>query len=633
MSFDDIERDEPEQLLLPGRRNFLKTLGVAGIGGLAGCGGDTSQETTTQTTTTQSDETTTTTTEEPSRTIGGSYVSGSGTDAQSLNFLSIADGESSDRIGLTLDGAYAITTDLEVFPLWADISTEDGKTYTVELRDNLQWGAGYGQMTADDWVYMIKEVFQADPNWAGYPNPGDWKRDGKPIPVEKTGKLTFDIKLPSVDPAFPLKPIMWGAYCMPKGIIEKYRPDEDVDGLKQDQEIQTLAYSGNLGPYNYENWARESEFVATRNDDYYMHDVDDVPEAWTRAPYFEDFTYKVIPEESTRLNALKAGELTATGIPETKVKQFEDLDDISINVAPQPYMTSLIYNQRANGNFYEVLRKKEARQALARAVNKNAIVDQILRGYATVGHTFQPTFSKWYSDESVVQTGVGDEYGAEKARQMLEPTLSGTPYSYDGDRIVDENGEQVTLQLVYSQGTDTTKTMSQFIAQEYDKIGLNVELSAVQFNTMLSKYAQNSVKNNPDYNGEPDWNRGPFNAGPRDQSVSQEPWDLMTGIIFNTYPRTPSSTRTFAIEKGGINYYGYVPETDFNALYDDAETTVDEAARKDIYADIFGALSKEQPFNFLNMGVSIAGYDARVQGPSEEFGYGWDSNTWYFKQG
>ena len=415
-------------------------------------------------------------------------------------------------------------------------------------------------------------------------------------------------------------------------LIEKYRGDEDVEGLKQDEEVQTLAYSGNLGPYNFEKWERESEFVATRNGDYYMHDAEDVSDAWKGAPYFDRFTYKVIPEESTRLSALRTGELTTTGIPETKVQQFEGVDGINVNVAPQPYMTSLIYNQRANGNFYEAFRKKEVRQALARAVNKQVIAEQILRGYANVAHTFQPQFSKWYSDESVVETGIGDSYGSEKARSMLEPALSDTPYSYDGDRVVDQNGEQVTLQLVYSQGTDTTVDMSEFIAQEYDKIGLNVELSGVQFNTMLSKYAQNSVENNPDYDGEPDYNAGPFNAGPRDQAVSEEQWDLMTGIVFNTYPRTPSSTRGFMIEQGGINYYGYVPETDFNSLFDQATSTPDEQERKDIYGQIFGALSEELPYNFLNMGVSIAGYQGDVRGPDEEFGFAWDSNTWYFAQ-
>ena len=619
--------EEPKKLLFPKRRSFLKTLGIGGAAAsLAGCTGEDSGEATTSGGETETDGDMTET--DTGGDMPSGYVSGAATDAQSLNFLSIADMPSANRVGLTLDSAYAITTDNEVFPLWADISSDDGRVYTVELRDNLQWGADYGQMTSEDWVYMIKEVFQADDNWAGYPNQSDWQRGGEAIPVEKTGTTSFEIQLPEVDPAFPLKPIMWGAFCMPKGIIEKYRPDNDQEGLAQDEEVQTLAYSGNLGPYNFESWDRESAFVATRNEDYYMQDADDVPEAWTDAPYFDSYTYQVIPEESTRLSALQTGEIDASGIPETKVSQFEGRDNVDVKVIPQAFMSSLIYNQRANGNFYEALRIKEVRQALAHVVNKEAIADNILRGYATVAHTFQPQFSDWYVDDQVTEYGVGDTYDHETARNMLENNLDSTPYSYDGDTIVDSDGDPVTLSLVFAQGTETTQTTAEFIAQEYGKIGLDVEVNGVQFNTLLNKYVSNSYQGS----GEPEFNAGPYNGGNRDNSVSPESWDLMTGIIFNTYPRTPSSTRDFTIKQGGINYYGYYPDTDFNALFDEATTTVDEDARREVYAEIFGALSEEQPFNFLNMGVDIIGYDSRVEGPVEEFGSGWDSNVWRFAQ-
>jgi peptide/nickel transport system substrate-binding protein len=629
------EEKWPTALHRPGRRDLLKVLGVGGVTALAGCSGQNDQQSTAGDSTETDDGSVETNTPRPTeedaaREVGGSYISGTATDAQSLNFYTTADGESADRYGLTLDGAYAITTEQEVFPLWLDLTTDDGRVYTAELRDNLQWSEPYGQMTAEDWVYQIKEVFQDDANWAGFPNQSDWKRNDEWIPVEKTGDLSFEIQLPEVDPAFPLKPIMWAQMCMPKGLIEKYRDDEDLEGFKSDEEVQSLSYTGNLGPYTFENWKREDEFVAVRNENYYMREAENVPEAWTNAPYFDDYTLKVIPEESTRLSALKSGEITVTGIPETKVKQFEQSSDVYVNKAPQPYMTSLIYNQRGNANFAEAIRKVEVRQALAQAVDKRAIVDNILRGYANVAHTFQPQFSQWYVDDEVTEYGVGDQYGAEMARSNLESAISDTPFEYDGDTVVDSrSGDAVKLRLVYSQGTDTTQTIAEFVKQEYAKIGLEVsEIKGLQFNTMLSKYAQNSWTGD----GEPPWSAGPFNMGPREEAVSEEQWDLMVGIVFNTYPRTPTSTRDFTVERGGINYYGYYPETDFGSLFDEAAKETDEAARKELFGQIFGALSEEQPFNFLNMGVSIAGYQEQVQGPQPEFGFGWDSNTWYFSQ-
>jgi len=419
---------------------------------------------------------------------------------------------------------------------------------------------------------------------------------------------------------------MWGQYCMPKGLLEKYVPDKDLEGLQQDEEVQQLAYSGNLGAYDFEEWEREAKFTATRNDDYYMHDADDVPESWQNAPFFDRFTYKVIPEESTRLSAIKTGEVTQTGIPSNKVDQLEGTDGMYINVVPQAFNSLLIYNQRANG--WGPFREQSVRQALANAVDKQAVVENVLRGYANVAHTFQPQFSEWYDDSRVVETGVGDSYDHDQVRSDLESALSGTDYGYDGDQVVGPDGDQVTLKLVYPTGTQTTETTCEFIAQEYGGVGIDVELEGVQFNTLLSKYAQNSY----DGSGEPEWNAGPFNAGPRDEATSEEAWDMQYGIVFNTYPRTPSSTRVFWDKKESTNYFGYYPETDFGSLYDQASQATDESERQELYAEIFGSLSEEQPCNFINMGVDIFGYDEQVRGPVKEFGNGWNQNTWYFDQ-
>lgn len=617
----------PDSLLLPKRRDLLKVLGIGGAVSLAGCmgggsnngnsGGNTPTDGTTQGGTNAP-------TPSGKQEVQGKYLEGASTGAETLHWVQISDVPSNQRVVLTMDSAYGVTTENEVFPLWADISTDDSRVYTIELRDNLQWSDPYGQMTAEDWVYTINKVFEAKDNWAGFTNQGDWKKNGKFIPVEKTGKLSFEIQLPEVDPVFPLRPVMWGQYCLPKGLLEKYAPKKDGEGLKKDKEIQTLSYTGNLGAYDFEKWDREAQFVATRADEYYMREASDVPEVWKGAPYFKNYTYKVIPEEATRLTALKEGELTETGIPETKAKQFEKRNDINVNIAPQPYISLLIYNMRTNG--FKPFRKQSVRRALSYVINKEVVANQILRGYATPAHTFQPQFSDWYNDSKVLETGVGDRFSTEKARTKLEKALSDTEYGYEGEELVGPDGSPVSLNLIYSTGTKTTQTACEYFAQQYGKIGIDVSLKGVKFNTMLSKYAQNSYQGK----GKPKWNSGAFNTGPRNKAVSEQSWDMMYGIIFNTYPRTPASTRSFFTKQSATNFYGYYPETDFASLYSKASTTVDEKKRKEILGKIFGKLSKEQPQNFIAMGVDIYGYDDALVGPVEQFGNEWNLNAWYF---
>ncbi|WP_251343556.1 ABC transporter substrate-binding protein [Haloplanus halophilus] len=594
---------------------MLKLLGVTGVAGLAGCSGDGNDSGTGST----------------DRSVDGTYVSASSVDAQSLNWLTIADATSGSFVTATLDGIWAIKPDREIFPLWGDYSTDDGRVYEIELRDNLEWGAGYGQMTAEDWVYMIENVFQARPNWSGYPNADAWFRmnpesgQPEPIPVEQTGELTFEIRLFQVDPSLPFKPILWRQQCIPKEILEKYVPNRDTEGLQQDEELNTLAYTGNLGPYTYDTWERSARYTVTRNEDYYLQDVDEVPERFRGAPYFEQQTVRVISEESTRLGALESGEVDSAGIPPDKANRFENLPNVTVNVTPQPFLRLIVYNMRANG--WEPFRSKAVRRALAFAVNKETVVQNVLRGYADVAQTMQPKWSDWYDDSEVREFGVGDRYGPEATRSRLGSALSDTEYAYDGERLVDGDGEQVTLSIYYDSGQPTEGTIAEYIAQEFgENAGIDVQPQAVSSSTFQSNYVRTSAPEGVD----PEWTAGVFNGGPRDVATSAEPWDMSINLQFNTYPFTPASSKGFFEKRGGINYYGYYPEANIAELYEEASATTDEERRRELFGRAFGLISEEQPFGFLAMPSSVTGYASNVRGYGEEFNTGWDSQTWYF---
>jgi len=598
------------------RRDVLKLIGATGVAGLAGCSGNGGSDGGG---------------ESNGRSVQGTYVSASSVDAQSLNWLTIADSTSGSYVTAALDGTWAVKPNREIFPLWADYSTDDGRVYEIELRENLEWGAGYGQMTAEDWVYMIKNVFQAQPNWSGYPNADSWFRTNpesgqqEPIPVEQTGTRTFEIRLFEIDPSFPFKPILWRQQCIPKGILEKYVPNEDAEGLKQDEELNTLAYTGNLGPYTYDDWERSARYTVTRNDDYYLKDVEGVPERFTEAPYFDQQVVRVISEESTRLGALESGEVDSAGIPPDKATRFENLSNVTVNVTPQPYARIIVYNMRANG--WGPFRSKAVRRALGFAVDKEQIVGNVLRGYGQVAQTMQPKWSQWYDDSRVEEFGVGDRYGPERTRSALESALSDTEYAYDGERLVNGSGEQVTLSIYYDSGQPTEGTIAEFVAQEFsENAGIDVQPEAVSSSTFQSNYVQTSASEGT----EPEWTAGVFNGGPRDVATSAEPWDMSINLQFNTYPFTPASSKGFFEKRGGINYYGYYPEEDIASLYEQATATTDEERRKELFGEAFGLISEEQPFGFLAMPSSVSGYAENVRGYDEEFNTGWDSQTWYF---
>ena len=619
------DQTDPSAVYTPDRRDLLKLIGVGSVAGLAGCtsdddgadGGSTDAGTSTATAAP----------EDATRTVGGDFVAVSGTDAESLNWLTIADNTSGSYIGRMLDGAWGIAEGGEIFPLWAEPSTDEGRVWEITLRDDLRWGAGYGQMTADDWVYMIREVFQAEENWTGYTNRDDWFRNDDPIPVERTGALSFTLELPEVDPSFAFKPVMWGQNAMPKGLLEKYVPDRDGEGLKQDEEIQTIAYAGNLGPYTYEEWDRDSQLVTVRNDDYYLGKLDSLLEKFRDAPFFERNVVRVIKEESARLGALETGEVTAAAIPPNKASRFQEMESVDAVVTPQPYISVLAYNMRANG--WTPFRRKAVRQALAHAVNKQAIADNIERGFAQVAQTMQPKWTKWYDDSRITNYGVGENYGPDRTRELLGEALSDTEYGYDGDALVDGDGARVSLSLFFQQASETNRTTAEFVAQEFGaNAGIDVTLQGT------SSFIGNYVANSPPEGTEAPWSSGAYNGGPRTVSVSTEPWNMSIALGFNTYPYTPSSSVGFFRERGDINYYGYVPSegVDIASLYQEASRTVDEGERKALFGEAFGLINDEQPFGFLTMSSDITGYQDELVGPTPVFENGWDSMSWYFRE-
>lgn len=624
------------------RRDMLRVLGVAGAAGLAGCSssgdGDGGDETTAGPDDTSEQSTAD---EEPDSALvqGNEYVTAQATGASSMYLPGISDQNTTDRLSLILDGSYAINGDREIFGLWFEETTmPDPSTVEITLRDNLQFADEYGQMTADDWKFHIEEIHQSD--WAGSTAASDWAG----IEVTVQDDLNFTLSLPEPNGDFIYGPPLWGAFIFPRGLTEKFMrsqeekeeiasnsdeyasadevPNGNLEDFQQADEVQNLTWTGNLGPYSLDEWERSSTFTAVKNDDYYAAEAagegNHFGEAWVDAPHFDSYTYRTISEQATRVNALTEGELTSINVPTGRFQSLKEGDAVDTYQVPQPFLGIMAYNQRSNG--WEGLEIKEVRQALSMAIDKDAIANQILRGLAETAVTFQPRWSSWYSEETVTPFGVGDSYDKEQAKTMLKENLP-SGYEYSGDKLLNPDGNQVTLQHVYSTGNETTATTAEFIGQELAGVGIKVEFTALQFNQMLKNYVANSYTGD----GEPEYSGGPYNAGPPDQTASAKPWDLMTGIAFNTYPFTPTSLEAFWTKTASTNYYGYTPDIDMAGLFEDLKTTVDTAERKEIVNEILGQLSEDQPVNFLTMSDDLFGYSVPVDPePTEEYLANWD---------
>ncbi|MCU4973352.1 ABC transporter substrate-binding protein [Halobacteria archaeon AArc-m2/3/4] len=554
-------------------------------------------------------------TEQHDREIQTEWIQAVPMEASNLSPYWVNDYASSLRIGLHLDGAYTLDENGDFYSLWVDDYENRGNdTYAFTLRDSLEWGGDYGAMTADDWVWFYHNVIDTDENWVGYLGRDDWRNVES---VDAEDRHTFVVELEQSDPLFVKRPTMWGTSILPRALTEPYYQDwQDGDdgageALNTADEVLEFRYAGNLGPYEFERRDLEDRYVGTRNDDYYRQGTEPDADDWADAPYFDRYVIRVLPTQSTRLSEFRSGGLTYTELPADQAQSFEDDDDITVVSTPTPFNRITVYNQRANG--WEPLRNRRVRQALSMAIDKRTVVDHIFDGNAETAHTFQPTYSEFYDDSHVTPFGDGESYDPEQARSLLAEELSGE-YGYDGDTLLGPEGTQVQLDLVYQTGETVYEDTGRYIADALDELGIAVDQRATPADVLFERYAEQ----------EDDSGNAVFNAGDRDEYTSSDDWDLMWSISLNTFPYSPGSNAPVFTQGGSFNFFGYVPEDDLEGLFSDAMSADDLETQQDRFAEIFGILSRDQPFNFMLFDNRVHGYQREVvhtESVSPSWGY------------
>lgn len=149
-----------------------------------------------------------------------------------------------------------------------------------------------------------------------------------------------------------------------------------------------------------EDWTRESQLVLTANPDY-----------WGGAPKVQRLIFKVVPESSTRLEQVEAGELDiAYGLSPEDVEKARENADVQV-VEQAGLNTNCIELNTSK----EPFTKKEVRQALNYAVNKQELSEGLYNGNMVAAGGVLPPVDWAYNPELK-----GYEYDPAKAQELLQ---------------------------------------------------------------------------------------------------------------------------------------------------------------------------------------------------------------------
>jgi peptide/nickel transport system substrate-binding protein len=431
---------------------------------------------------------------------------------------------------------------LEVEPALATAWTvsEDGTTYTFTLRDGVSFHDGT-PFDAEAVVFNFERMLNEDHPY----------HDTGPFPlafffsavesVEATGpmEVTFTLDAPYApflsNLAYPTGLIVSPAAVMEHGADFGRNP------------------SG-TGAFQFGEWRSNEAVIVTRNEGY-----------WDGAPPLEAVVFRPITDANTRVAEMLAGGIDVmVEVPPVALSEFQG-DGFTVHEQAGPHVWFLILNA-LEGPFADV----RVRQAANYAVNKEAIVEDVLEGTAEVAAGPTPPAFAWaYNDDLQPYP-----YDPERARALLaEAGVENPEITF----FVTEGGS----------GMLDPVAMGTAIQADLEAVGFDVTIETYEWNTFLGRV-------NPGLEGEAD--------------AAQMAW--MTNDP-DTLPYLALRTAAWP-DQGGFNS-GYYSNPEVDALLEEARTATDQARRAALYREMQAIVQEDAPWVFVANWVQNAVTNDRVE--------------------
>lgn len=383
-------------------------------------------------------------------------------DADLLDPHQTTDAGASQVMSLLYDGMIRMDGDRnfdEMLGKGFEVS-DDGTEWTIEF--NVDSGITFhngDEFTVDDVVFTFERFLEQSliRSWAAGSMQGVEKVDDRRV------KFTFEEPY-----AFFESHAAANSYF---GILP-----EDLGGKSAEEFAQSPI---GTGPYELEEWVKGEQITLARNDDWETPTYD-VVEA-DDPPLPRKIVWRVIPSATPRVQGLLTGEVDAlTGVPPRKREEIDSADEADLHSAIGGAIAYVpMHNELAPTDNVTV------RKAIAHAIDKERIVNDIYNGAGKVNHSPMPAgYPAWAGD--TVREEVGYAYDQERSRELLAEA----GWEDTGGDYREKDGETLELSMITPNAPPATLQSSEEIAAMLGEVGINVDLSTTQPNTAYTDMAQ-----------------------------------------------------------------------------------------------------------------------------------------------
>jgi peptide/nickel transport system substrate-binding protein len=216
---------------------------------------------------------------------------------------------------------------------------------------------------------------------------------------------------------------------------------------------------------------------------------------WAGAPGIQTVVFDYIQDANARISALLTGEVDIiTRCSSEQLQRVEGDDNFYVVDVPPLTQILCIYQNRDN------MAIKEVRQAIAVAVDRQAIVDGILQGVGKVPYSAIATNAPGYQEQEE-----RFEYDPERARELLATA------GFE---------DNLTLTMATTTLVPHQREIDQAIVQFLGDVGVTVDVTTLEVGAFRTSYNQYDLTLNTlaSFNYDPDFVLG-FYAGPVAEAV------------------------------------------------------------------------------------------------------------------
>ncbi len=316
--------------------------------------------------------------------------------------------------------------------------SDDMKTYTFELRDDVKFQAGKYQdgrlMTATDVKYSLeRSLNESSMNRI---------RNVKKITATSDTELTIELETPYA--AFLAMLTDTGNAIVPK---------EEVEGWGD----EFAQHPVGTGPYAFSKWVTDDYVKLVKNDDY-----------WQAKPKLDSVKFTFITDTNMMGNALQSGDIDiATNISGQNVKLIKKNKSLTLSQSDGLSIGYLAFNMKSGPT-----KELKVRQAMSLALDRTELVNGVYKyGEATEAYLPLPKASWGYSKE-VAQT-VKDSSGPDISAAKALLKEAGYSDGFDIDLYV----------------TEARVAAATIFQAQMEKIGINVSIKSVEWGTFSDTVA------------------------------------------------------------------------------------------------------------------------------------------------